>query len=193
MLRSEVVQWKLNHTPLWRIKKRNRLFRKLFAKIDGDPYSILSPFHAQQGNNTYIGKNFFCNSNCTILDHEEVHIGDDVLFAPNVTIITISHPMMVEQRRIHRFENSFEPKKRGNIEIVAPVHIGNNVWIAAGAIVCAGVTIGDNTVIGAGSVVTRDIPSDVFACGVPCRVVRSITEEDRIHFDPEKIKAWGAV
>lgn len=70
----------------------------------------------------------------------------------------------------------FEPLKRMDIELVAPITIGNNVWIAAGAIICPGVTIGDNTVIGAGSVVTRDIPANVFACGVPCRVVRNLSE-----------------
>ncbi len=48
-----------------------------------------------------------------------------------------------------------------------------------GVIVCPGVTIGDNSIIGAGSVVTRDIPANVFACGVPCRVVRIITEENK--------------
>ena len=70
-----------------------------------------------------------------------------------------------------------------DLEIDSPIVIGNNVWIAAGVIVCAGVTIGDNSVIGAGSVVTRNIPSNVFACGVPCRVVRTITEDDIIEFD----------
>ena len=59
-----------------------------------------------------------------------------------------------------------------------PITIGNNVWIAAGAIICPGVTIGDNTVIGAGSVVTRDIPANVLACGVPCKVVKSLNETE---------------
>ena len=184
MLKSEYLQWKLNRTPLWRIRKRNRLFKKLFAKIDGTPYTILSPFHAQQGNNTYIGKNFFCNANCQILDHEKVFIGDNVLLAPNVTILTISHPLDAEQRKVARFANSFEPHKRGNIEVNAPVVIGDNVWLATGVTVCPGVTIGNNSVIGAGSIVTRDIPSNVFACGVPCRVIRKITAADRIEIDP---------
>ena len=47
-----------------------------------------------------------------------------------------------------------------------------------------GVTIGENSVIGAGSVVTRDIPDNVVACGVPCRVMRAITEEDRLYYRP---------
>ena len=185
MLRSEYLQWKLNRTPLWCIRKRNRLFKKLFAKIDGNPYTILSPFHAQQGNNTYLGKNFFCNANCQIVDHAEVHIGDNVLFAPNVTILTISHSLDAEQRRVNYFDNSFEPQKRGNLEVDAPVVIGDDVWLATGVTVCPGVTIGSRSVIGAGSVVTRDIPENVLAYGIPCRVVRKITDADRIKIDPE--------
>ena len=46
--------------------------------------------------------------------------------------------------------------------------------------VCGGVTISAGSVIGAGSVVTKDIPSGVFAAGVPCRVIREITDEDRM-------------
>ena len=55
----------------------------------------------------------------------------------------------------------------------------SNVWIGAGVQVLAGVTIGEGSVIGAGSVVNRDIPPHVLAAGVPCRVIRLITKEDR--------------
>lgn len=181
MLRSEVLQWILNRTPLWFIGLRNWLLKKIVAEIDGDPYSFLSPIHFQQGNNTHIGKDWFSNFNCVILDHEEVRIGNNVMFAPNVTISTVSHPMIAEQRNVRHFENTFEPQSRGDVEMNAPVTIGNNVWLGIGVIVLAGVTIGDNSVIGAGSVVTRDIPPNVFACGVPCRVVREITEADRVN------------
>ena len=114
------------------------------------------------------------------MDHAEVHIGDNVLLGPNVSILTVAHPLDAAERRIREEPNSFEPHKRGDYELIAPVTIGNDVWIAAGSIICHGVAIGDNSVIGAGSVVTRDIPANVFACGSPCRVVRPITEVDRI-------------
>ena len=58
--------------------------------------------------------------------------------------------------------------------------IGDNVWIGGNCVVMQGVTIGDGTVIGAGSVVTRDIPAGVIAFGNPCRVIRPVTEDDRI-------------
>ena len=99
--------------------------------------------------------------------------------APDVTITTVSHPLIAGQRDVYKPRRSFEPLKRGNIEINKPVRIGNSVWIASKSVICGGVKIGDGAVIGAGSVVTRDIPAGVFACGNPCRVIRKITEKDR--------------
>ena len=66
-----------------------------------------------------------------------------------------------------------------------PVTIGSNIWFGANVTVCGGVTIGDNCVIGAGSVVTRDIPAGSLAAGVPCRVIRPITEADSMAYKPE--------
>ena len=183
MLRSEIIQWKLNRTPIWNIPLRNWLTKRLFGSIDGTAYCIEPPFHAFYGNNTHIGKNFIANYNCVIMDHAEVHIGDNCLIAPNVSILTISHPLVADERIVHVIPHSFEPKGRGNYEVVQPITIGNNCWIATGVTICAGVTIGDNAVIGAGSVVTKDIPANVLAAGTPCRVIREITDEDRIGID----------
>jgi len=108
------------------------------------------------------------------MDYEKVSIGNNVWLGPNVCILTVSHPMIPEDRRVEYYQDSFEPEKRGNREYIAPVTIGDDVWIAAGAVICAGVHIGERTVIGAGSVVTRNIPEGVFACGVPARVIREI-------------------
>ena len=54
-----------------------------------------------------------------------------------------------------------------------------DVWIGGNVCILPGVTVGDNVVIGAGSVVTKDIPDNVIAAGNPCRILRTITEEDR--------------
>ena len=179
-LRAELLQNQFNRTPLWMVSLRNYWLKQLLGSIDGTPYCVNSPFRVMYGKQIHIGKNFFSNYNCMILDHESVMIGNDVLFAPNVTITTISHSMHWSDRAILLNQSdSFEPQNRSNYEIVSPVIIGNHVWLATGVIVCAGVTIGDNSVIGAGSVVTRDIPPNVFACGIPCRVIRNISEENK--------------
>lgn len=176
MLFSEYLQRRFNKTPIWMIGRRNRIIKKWLGEVKGSPYSVFSPFYASYGKNISIGENFFSNVNCTIMDYEKVSIGDNVWLGPNVSVLTVSHPMTAAERRVTFFEDSFEPKKRGNIEIIAPVRIGNDVWIAAGSVICAGVTIGDRAVIGAGSVVTRDIPEGAFACGVPARVQRFIED-----------------
>ena len=66
-----------------------------------------------------------------------------------------------------------------------PVIIGNECWFGANVTVCPGVHIGDGCVIGAGSVITRDIPANTFAAGVPCNVIREITEADSMIHKPE--------
>ena len=179
MLKSELIQWRLNKTPLWNIPMRNWLLRCLIEKMDGPAFAVQIPFHISFGNRTHIGKNFFANNGCIIYDHGGVEIGDNVLLGPNVIITTVFHPMNAKERVFYHYPSSFEPHKRADTELCAPITIGDNVWIAAGAVVCPGVTIGDNTVIGAGSVVTRDISSNVFACGVPCRVVRKLDDIDK--------------
>ena len=116
-----------------------------------------------------MGKNVYVNFNFTVVDDGEVYIGDYVMIGPNVTIATAGHPVQPDLR------------KKG-IQFNLPVHIGNNVWIGAGAILLPGVTIGDNSVIGAGSIVTKDIPANVVAVGNPCRVLREIGEKDEKYY-----------
>lgn len=178
--RAAQLCFRLNRTPIWRIGKRNRLIKKLFGSIDGTAYCIQIPINCFWGKNIHVGKNFYGGFNLTILDHMEVCIGDNCFFAPNVTISTEYHPIHPDDRRIRKLKDSFEPQHRSGIEVNAPIKIGNDVYLASGVVVSAGVTIGDGCVIGAGSVVTRDIPPYSFACGVPCKVIRAITDEDRI-------------
>lgn len=118
------------------------------------------------GKRTHIGNCFYANFNLVIVDDIDVWIGDHVMIAPNVTISVTGHPVHPELR------------KDGS-QFSFPVRIGNDVWIGAGAVILPGVTIGDGAVIGAGSVVTHDIPPNVVAFGVPCRVRREITDRDR--------------
>lgn len=136
----------------------------------GENLWITPPFYADYGENIFFGNNCEVNMNCVFLDDNRIVIGDNALIAPSVNILTAFHPTSASER-------FGEPRADGSFEFcktrTAPVTIGDNVWIGAGAIIMPGVTIGDNVVIGAGSVVTRDVPSNVVAYGSPCRVARS--------------------
>lgn len=180
MLKAEWLCFKLNRTPLWQIRKRNRMLKRLFGSMDGAPLNVQIPIHCAWGKNIHVGKNFYSSYNFNVIDHVEVSIGDNCYIAPNVTISTEYHPMYPEDRRVKYIQKSFEPNNRTAIEINKPIHIGNDVYIASNSVISAGVNIGDGCVIGAGSIVTRDIPPYNFAYGAPCRAVRQITEEDRV-------------
>lgn len=127
---------------------------------------INPPFYCDYGKHIEVGKNFFANYNCTIIDVAKVTIGDNCQMAPNVAIYTAGHPV--------------HPDTRNSLyEYGVEVTIGDNVWIGGNSVILPGVHIGSNTVIGAGSVVTKDIPDWVVAGGNPCKVIRRITEADR--------------
>jgi len=151
---------------------RDRLVRQILGKAGIDVY-IEAPFHCDYGWNIEVGNNFYANYNCIILDVGKVVIGDNVMFAPNVSILTAGHPVHPASRN-------------SGYEYGMPITIGNNVWIGGNVVVNPGVTIGNNTVIGAGSVVTKDIPDNVIAVGIPCKVVREITEDDRKYYFKNK-------
>ena len=130
---------------------------------------INPPFYCDYGTHIEVGKNFFANYNCTILDVAKVVIGDNCQLAPNVAIYTAGHPL--------------HPKTRNTLyEYGVEVTIGDNVWVGGNTVICPGVHIGSNTVIGAGSVVTKDIPDWVVAAGDPCRVIRKITDKDMKYY-----------
>lgn len=174
MLKSEVIQRSLTRTALWNIPKRNWLLRKLFGSIDGNVYLIQIPLHVSYGCNIHVGKNFNANYNCIMMDYAPITIGDNVWLGPNVSLLTVNHPLEPKRRCVFYTKDSFHQEKKGNWEIIAPVTVGNDVWIGSGTIVLPGVTIGAGTTIGAGSVVTHDIPANVLACGNPCKVIRLI-------------------
>lgn len=163
---TEALCFRLNAMAPDRREEREELIRGMLGRI-GDSFLIHSPFRCDFGKHIFIGKNFISNFNLTILDEAIVTIGDNVFIGPNCGIYTINHALLPDQRN-------------AGVMKAAPVTIGNDVWLAADVKVLPGVTIGDGVVIGAGSVVTRDIPPRVLAAGNPCRVIREITEEDRV-------------
>lgn len=141
---------------------------------------INPPFYCDYGSHIHVGKNFFANYNCTIIDVAPVTIGDNCQLAPGVAIYTAGHPVHPATRNT-------------GYEYGKPVTIGDNVWVGGNTVILPGVHIGSNTVIGAGSLVTHDIPDWVVAAGNPCKVVRQITEDDRrTYFKRQEIdnEAW---
>lgn len=157
--RARDVLQALNLTRESETEKRRQLLATLFG-AGGDTVWVQPPFYCDYGSQIELGEKCFFNFNCVILDVCSVTIGDFSLFGPGVQIYTATHPLNALQRR--------------SAEFGKPVHIGSDVWVGGGAIICPGVRIGDRAVIGAGSVVTRDIPADVMAAGNPCRVIRGL-------------------
>lgn len=155
--------------------EKTALLKEMFAEI-GEGCYIETPFYSNfGGRNVHFGKDIYANFNLTLVDDTHIYVGDNTMFGPGVTVATAGHPIQPELRR------------RG-MQYNAPVHIGSNCWIGAGAIILPGVTIGDNTVIGAGSVVTKDIPANVVAVGNPCRVLRPVGErDDRYYYKDREI------
>jgi len=167
--------YEFNNTRPSELDKRGEMLKKMFAEI-GDGCYIEPPLHTNWGGkHVHFGKNVYGNFNLTLVDDTHIYVGDYTMFGPNVTLATAGHPI--------------EPLLREKgYQYNAPIRIGKNCWIGAGAIILPGITIGDNVVIGAGSVVTKDIPSNVVAVGKPCKVLREVNERDKeFYFKDRKI------
>ena len=179
-LRTHNLNVDYNRTYEDEREKRIAILKEIFGEF-GDGSFIQGPIAIHYGVHTKIGKNFFGNFNLTIQDDAEVTIGDDCNFGPNVTIVTPVHPLLANERK----EMLAADGTKKHLCYALPVHIGNDCWFGASVTICPGVTVSDRCVIGAGSVVTRDIPPDSFAAGVPCKVIRKITEADSMVYKPQ--------
>ncbi len=172
--------YEFNKTRPTELDKRQALMKEMFAEI-GDNCYIEPPFYSNMGaGHVHFGNNIYCNFGVTMVDDTHIYVGDCTMFAPSVVVATAGHPILPELR-----EKGYQYN--------APVHIGRNCWIGAGALIMPGVTIGDNSVIGAGSVVTKDVPSNVIAVGNPCRVLRKIDERDREYYFKDKKINWDEI
>lgn len=156
--RAEMLCFEYNTTPPVLTEKKQEILDRLIKDKQEGCY-IKSPFLCEYGDYITLGRNFFANYNCKLMDGGRITFGDDVLVGPDCTFVTALHPTD-PQRRIEGYM-AFKP-----------ITVGSNVWFGAGVTVCPGVTIGDNCTIGAGSVVVKDIPANSVAAGNPCRVLR---------------------
>ena len=169
--RAKTLCYKYNKTKPSQIKKRQRILKKLLGTYA--PYGGIEPsFHCDYGFNIHMHGMYVINYNCVFLDTSPINIGSGAFIAPGVVLACSGHAIVGEER------------SKG-IGTSKPITLEDNVWIGANSTVCGGVTIGKGSIIGAGSVVLHDIPSGVIAAGVPCKVIRRITDKDKI--DPSKI------
>ena len=159
-----------NHSFAQTGAQREAILKRLLGSV-GKNVHFEPTFRCEFGRNIHIGDNFYANFDCVMLDGGGIDIGDHVLLAPRVGIYTSNH--------------AIDPLERAAGACFAkPVRIGHRVWIGAGVHINPGVTIGEGTIIGSGSVVTADIAPMVIAAGVPCKVLRAISEKDKTGFDP---------
>ena len=158
-----------NRTLATETELRQKLLREVFAEV-GEGCTVETPLNANWGcKHVHLGKGIYINSGVTFVDDKEIFIGDYSMISPNVVFTTSGHPVLPILRENHYVYN-------------LPIHVGRNVWIGSNVSIMPGITIGDNSVIGAGSVVTNDIPDNVVAFGVPCKVIREIGEKDREYY-----------
>lgn len=168
-----------NETTEEQQEYRKTLLKEMF-KATGENIYIEPPFRCDYGTNTTIGNNFYANFDCVFLDVAPIVIGENVMFGPKVNLLTPGHPIDAVIRN-------------SGLEFGKKITIGDNVWIGGNAVVNPGVTIGNNTIIGSGSVVTKDIPDNVIAAGNPCKIIREITNEDKVYWEKEQQKYWVEV
>lgn len=172
---------KYNQIPESDTTSREEILKELMPDHGKGVY-LQGPIQFDFGTHIKMGKNSYANFNFCVLDENWVIIGDNVFIGPNCTIMTPIHPLCYEDRNIFHDEKTDTDI---NIEYSAPVVIEDNCWLGGCVTVLPGVTIGKGCVIGAGSVVTKSIPANSLAFGNPCRVVREITEKDRLSNRPE--------
>jgi maltose O-acetyltransferase len=140
--------------------ERQILLQQLLGKV-GQISIIWPPFYCVYGKNIYLGDYVFLNALCTILDANEVRIGNHVMIGPNVQMYTSAHELQADARN-------------QGLEVAKPIVIEDNVWIGGGAILLPGIRVSRNAVVGAGAVVTRSVPADTVVAGNPARVIRSL-------------------
>lgn len=153
-------------------KKKNEILDELLGKTGKDVY-INQPFYIDYGKHITIGDHFFANYDCTFLDVSYITIGNNVMFGPKVSLLTATHPLDKTIRN-------------EQYEYGLPITIKDDVWIGGNVVVNPGVTIGNGVVIGSGSVVTKDLPDGTLCYGNPCRVIRKLTDEDKVFWEKQK-------
>lgn len=149
------------HTP----EEVRRRFFKLICQPEDDTFCLFPPFYTDYGQNITVGRNVFINTGCRFQDQGGIVLGDGALIGHNVVLATLNHD---------------EDPARRHILHPAPIVLGKNVWIGSNATVVPGVTIGSGAIVAAGAVVTKDVPPNTVAGGIPARVLKEIKTEESV-------------
>ena len=120
-----------------------------------------------------LGAKSVMGQECTISSFQRVEIGRECIIADRVMLIDFDHGVVEVERPI-RFQGIYK----------RDVKVGHNVWMGYGAAVLRGATIGDNSIIGTYAVVTKDIPPNSVAAGVPAKVIRKRDRPRRMKWAP---------
>ena len=162
------------------LNARAKILRELLPNADKSAY-LQGPVQFDYGIFTELGENFYANFNLTVLDCAPVKIGNNVFIGPNCSLVTPVHPLLSRERKpAVRTDGSVFAQ-----EYAKPITIGDDCWLAANVTVCGGAVIGNGCVIAAGSVVTGEIPPNSLAGGIPCKVIRTLSEKDSIELKKE--------
>lgn len=160
---SIIIDGQLEINASW-FNDKNRQYTSELRIEDGATMICYSDFKLYQGASIYVatgatlilkGKKGYINTNSRINCFNRIEIGDDCGIGDNVTIVDSDH---------HSIDGALS---------IAPVQIGDHVWIGSNSMVLKGVTIGDGAVIAAGSVVTKDVPAHSLVGGVPAKVIKT--------------------
>lgn len=139
------------------------IVKQMFGSV-GKVANVLPGFNCDNGKNIQVGEDFLANYNVTILDVAPVRIGDFCMIGPNTLITSAGHPLSPAGRR-------------QKLVTAKPVTIGDDVWIGGNCTILPGVTIGNNVVVAAGAVVTRDVPDNCVIAGVPAKVIKELPND----------------
>lgn len=153
----------LNSISVLEYERREKAIRDLFGSAGIEPV-VLPTFNCDNGKNIIVGDYFLANYNVTILDISKFTAGNNVWIGPNTLITTINHPLSPKGRREF-------------LGIAQPITIGDDVWIGGNCTILPGVNIGNNVVVAAGAVVTKDVPDNCVVGGVPAKIIKEIEND----------------
>ncbi|MCE9619626.1 MAG: acyltransferase [Planctomycetes bacterium] len=131
--------------------------------FEGTVWISRNSFFTAEGGSIRVGHHTAFNNNA----HINASVGGSIVIGKHCAI----GPNVVMRTANHRFDDATKLIQESGHE-PADIRIGDDVWIGANAVILGGTSIGDGAIIGAGAVVTKDVPSNAIAAGVPAKVLR---------------------